>query len=98
MKFLPDIVLLATPQQKPGESLGEYLQELRQLNEEEYCAFKSLTAEQYREELINDLVSQLTHQRLLGNGSVDYNLPATSLLLWTWLKKQKTNSDVTTLQ
>lgn len=81
---------LATPQQKPGESLGEYLQEL-QLSEEEYCAFKSLTAEQYHEELIrdtfiNDLASQFIHQRLLENRSVDYSLPVvTSLLLWTWL-------------
>eukprot|EP00794_Sanderia_malayensis_P010294 gene10294-11355_t len=45
--------LLATRRQKPGETLSEFLQELHRLSKD--CNLKSVTAEQYREELANAL-------------------------------------------
>ena len=62
--------LLATRRQKPGETLTEFLQELRKLSKD--CNLKNVTAEQYREELIHDsfingIASPLIRQRLLEN-------------------------------
>lgn len=65
--------LLATRKQHPGESLDDYLQELRKLSKD--CNLKAtLTAEQYRQELIcdafiNGIASPLIRQRLLENGT-----------------------------
>lgn len=66
--------LLATRRQQPGESLDEYLQELRKLSKD--CNLKAVTAEQYREELIRDsfingISSPLIRQRLLENRTLD---------------------------
>lgn len=44
--------LLATRKQKPGESLDEFLQELQRLSKD--CAFKAVTADQYRQEVIRE--------------------------------------------
>ena len=66
--------LLATRQQKSGETLAEFLQELRKLSKN--CNFKNVTSEQYREELVRDsfingLLSPLIRQRLLENKQLD---------------------------
>ncbi|XP_046863329.1 uncharacterized protein LOC124457082 [Xenia sp. Carnegie-2017] len=66
--------LLATRRQKPGDSLTELLQELKRLSKD--CNVRSVTAKQYREELvrdsfINDLLSPLIRQRLLENRQLD---------------------------
>ena len=66
--------LLATRCQKPGETLAEFLTELRRLSKD--CNVKSVTADQYREELIRDsfisgLLSPLIRQRLLENKQLD---------------------------
>ena len=62
--------LLATRRQKPGETLTEFLQELRKLSKD--CNLKNVTAEQYREELVRDffvngIASPFIRQRLLEN-------------------------------
>ena len=44
--------LIATRRQKPGESLTEFLIELRKLSKD--CNLKDVTAEQYPEELVRD--------------------------------------------
>lgn len=61
---------LATRKQEPGESLDEFLQQLRKLSKD--GNYKNVTAEQYREEQIRDsfisgLCSQYIRQRLLEN-------------------------------
>jgi len=61
---------LATGRQKAGESLDEFFQALKMLSKE--CNFKTVTAEQYREEAVRDtfnsgLQSSLIRQRLLEN-------------------------------
>jgi len=66
--------LLATRRQKPGETLPEFLQELRRLSKD--CNLKDVKAEQYREELVRDsfingLSSPLIRQRLLENTQLD---------------------------
>lgn len=66
--------LLATRRQKQGETLTEFLQELRRLSKD--CNIKSATAEEYREELVRDsfingLLSLLIRQRLLENSTLD---------------------------
>ncbi len=66
--------LLATRRQKSGETLVEFIQELRRLSKD--CNLKSVSAEQYREELIRDsfingLLSPLIRQRLLENSTLD---------------------------
>ena len=66
--------LLATHQQRPGESLDEFLRELRKLGKD--CNFQAVSAEQYKEELIRDafingLVSPMIRQRLLENKTLD---------------------------
>ena len=66
--------LLATRKQKPGESLDEFLREVRKLSKD--CWLKAVSAEQYREELIrnafiNGLASPLIRQRLLENDKLD---------------------------
>ncbi|XP_064103977.1 uncharacterized protein LOC135213780 [Macrobrachium nipponense] len=66
--------LLATRQQKPGESLDEFMRELRKLSKD--CNLKAVSADQYREELIQDtfingLSSAHIHQRLLENNMLD---------------------------
>ncbi|CAB4035173.1 Retrovirus-related Pol poly from transposon gypsy [Paramuricea clavata] len=66
--------LLATRRQKSGETLTEFLQELRKLSKD--CNLKNVTAEQYREELVRDsfingLLSPLIRQRLLENKQLD---------------------------
>ena len=66
--------MLATRRQKPGETLTEFLQDLRKLSKN--CNFKNVTAEQYREELIRDsfingLLSPSIRQRLLENAHLD---------------------------
>ncbi|XP_063615679.1 uncharacterized protein LOC134788789, partial [Penaeus indicus] len=75
----PNVVLarhlLATRKQHPGESLDDYLQELRKLSKD--CDLKAtLTAEQYRQELIcdafiNGIASPLIRQHLLENRTLD---------------------------
>ena len=62
--------LLSTRKQTVGESLDEFLQELRRLSKD--CAFKAVSADKYREEMIRDsfingLSSALIRQRLLEN-------------------------------
>ena len=66
--------LLATRRQKPGETLTEFLQELRKLNKG--CNLNKNTAEQSREELVRDsfingIASPLIRQRLLENTRLD---------------------------
>ncbi|XP_068212661.1 uncharacterized protein [Palaemon carinicauda] len=66
--------LLATRQQKAGETLDEFLRELRKLGKD--CNFKSVSSEQYREELIRDafingLATPMIRQRLLENKTLD---------------------------
>ena len=66
--------LLATRRQKPGETLTEFLQELRKLSKD--CNLKNVTAEQYREELVRDsfingIASPLIRQRLLENNQLN---------------------------
>ncbi|XP_064087445.1 uncharacterized protein LOC135202125 [Macrobrachium nipponense] len=56
--------------QKPGESLDEFLRELRKLSKD--CNLKAVSADQYREELIQDafingLSSAHIRQHLLAN-------------------------------
>ena len=45
--------LLSTRCQQSGETLDQFLQDLRKLSKD--CKFKAVTAEQYREELIRDV-------------------------------------------
>ena len=66
--------LLATRKQKTGESLDQYLNELKLLSKD--CDFTAVTAEQYCSELIRDafingLTSSSIRQRLLENKSLD---------------------------
>ncbi|CAI9720227.1 Hypothetical predicted protein [Octopus vulgaris] len=66
--------LLATRKQKPGESLDQFLNELKILEKD--CDFVAVSAEQYRSEMIrepfiNGLTSNQLRQRLLENKSVD---------------------------
>ncbi|XP_068240175.1 uncharacterized protein [Palaemon carinicauda] len=66
--------LLVTRQQKAGETLDEFPREMRKLGKD--CNLKSVSAEQYREELIrdafiNDLASPMIRQRLLENKTLD---------------------------
>ena len=44
--------LLANRRQQSGESLNEFLQQLRKLSK--YCNLKDVTADKYREELVRD--------------------------------------------
>ena len=66
--------LLATRQQRLGESLDEFLRELQKLGKD--CNFRAVSAEQYREELVRDafingLASPMIRQRLLENKTLD---------------------------
>ncbi|XP_064082940.1 uncharacterized protein LOC135198951 [Macrobrachium nipponense] len=66
--------VLATHQQKVGETLDKFLRELRKLGED--CDLKAVSAEQNREELIrnafiNGLASPMIRQRLLENKTLD---------------------------
>ena len=66
--------LLITRRQKPGETLTEFLQELRKLSKD--CNLKNVTAEQYREQLVRDffingIASPPNRQRLLENTQLD---------------------------
>ncbi|CAJ1099219.1 Hypothetical predicted protein [Octopus vulgaris] len=66
--------LLATRKQKLGESLDQFLNELKILAKD--CDFVAVSAEQYRSEMIRDvfingLTSNQIRQRLLENKSVD---------------------------
>ena len=66
--------LLSTRQQKPGESLDEFLRELHKLSKD--CKFRAVSAEQYKEEcvrdaFINGLASPVIRQRLLENKTLD---------------------------
>ena len=66
--------LLATRKQQPGESLTEFLQELRKLSKD--CNVKAVSAETYREELIRDsfisgIASPNIRQRLLEKESLN---------------------------
>ena len=65
--------LLSTRRQQSGETLNQFLQDLRKLSK--YCKFKAVTAEQYREELIRDtfingLFSPAIRQRLLESDTL----------------------------
>jgi len=65
---------VATRRQKARESLDEFLQALKMLSKE--CNFKTVTAEQYKEEAVRDafisgLQSSLIRQRLLENRTLD---------------------------
>ena len=64
--FSPHV--LATRKQQPGESIEEFLQSLKILSKD--CTLEAVTAEQYREDLIQDaftngLSSSVIRQRLL---------------------------------
>ncbi|XP_064093783.1 uncharacterized protein LOC135206291 [Macrobrachium nipponense] len=66
--------LLATRQQKGGETLDEFLRELHKSGKD--CNIKAVSAEQYREELIRDafingLASPMIRQHLLENKTLD---------------------------
>lgn len=66
--------LLATRQQKPGETLDEFLQALKSLSTD--CNFKTVSAQQHKEEFIRDafisgLRSQQIRQRLLENKTLE---------------------------
>ena len=66
--------LLATRQQKSGETLTELLQELKRLSKD--CNFKRVSAEQYSEEMVRDsfingLSSPIIRQRLLENSELN---------------------------
>ncbi|XP_064093858.1 uncharacterized protein LOC135206373 [Macrobrachium nipponense] len=76
--------LLATRQQKAGETLDEFLRELRKLGKD--CNLKAVSAEQYREELIRDafingLASPMIRQHLLENKTQTYRQLTTRLTL-----------------
>ena len=65
---------LATRKQQPGESLDEYLQELKILSKD--CNFSDVTAYQYRDEAVRDafitgLLSTNIRQRLLENKTLN---------------------------
>ena len=67
---------LATRKQKPGESLDEFLEELKKLSK--HCNFASVTAETYRSEMVRDsfingLSSKYIRQRLLENSKLSLN-------------------------
>jgi len=60
--------LLAVRKQQPGESLQQFIQALKRLSKD--CSFRSVTAEQYREDLlrdafINGIKSNAIRQKLL---------------------------------
>jgi len=64
---------LATRKQQPGESLDEFLEELKKLSK--HCGFTAVTAETYRSEMIRDsfingLTSSYIRQRLLENSEL----------------------------
>ena len=64
---------LATRKQQPGESLDEFLEELKKLSK--HCGFDAVTAETYRSEMIRDffingLASNYIRQRLLENSEL----------------------------
>ena len=66
--------LLCTCRQEVGQTLDQYLQRLKQLSKD--CGFKSVTAEEYRSEIIRDsfirgLLSNTMRQRLLEQDSLD---------------------------
>ena len=66
--------VLSTRKQQAGESIDEYLQELRHLSQD--CCFKAVSAEQYRDQFIRDsfisgLASPAIRQRLLENKTLD---------------------------
>ena len=64
---------LATRKQQPGESLDEFLEELKKLSK--HCGFTAVTTETYRSEMIRDsfingLTSSYIRQRLLENSEL----------------------------
>ncbi|XP_068235617.1 uncharacterized protein [Palaemon carinicauda] len=66
--------VLATRRQQSGESIDEFLRELHKLSKD--CNFQSVTAEQYRQELVSDafingIASVFIRQRLLENKSLN---------------------------
>ena len=66
--------ILSTRKQKAGESLDQFLNELKTLAKD--CDFKTVSAEQYKSEMIRDafingLQSNHVHQRLLKNKTHD---------------------------
>ena len=66
--------LLSTRRQQSGESLTEFLQELKKLSED--CNFEAVSAEKYWEEMIRDAFingtsSPLIRQKLLENKTMD---------------------------
>ena len=69
--------LLSTRRQQSGETLDQFLQDLRKLSKD--CKFKAVTAEQYREELIRDafingLFSPAIRQRLLESDTLSLQI------------------------
>ena len=68
--------LLATCKQQPGETLEQFIVELKTLAKD--CNFVNVTVEQYRSEsicvaFINGISSNNTRQRLLENKTLDLN-------------------------
>ena len=66
--------VLSSRKQQAGESIDEYLQELRDLSQD--CCFKAVSAEDYRDQFIRDsfisgLASPAIRQRLLENKKLD---------------------------
>ena len=64
---------LATRKQQPGESLDEFLEELKKLSK--HCGFTAVSSETYRSEMIRDsfingLTSNYIRQRLLENSEL----------------------------
>ena len=69
--------LLSTRRQQSGETLDQFLQDLRRLSK--YCKFKAVTAEQNREELVRDtfingLISPAIRQRLLESDTLSLHI------------------------
>ena len=84
---------LTSRKQKPGESLDEFLEELRKLSK--YCNLEAVTAEEYRSELIRDsfikgLSSNYIRQLLIENAELSLDQAfekARNILLKRTLKR-----------
>ena len=69
--------LPSTRRQQSGETLNQFLQDLRKLSED--CKFKAVTAEQYREELVRDafingLLLPAIRERLLESDTLSLQI------------------------
>ncbi|XP_046844913.1 uncharacterized protein LOC124438758 [Xenia sp. Carnegie-2017] len=81
---------LATRKQQAGETLDEYLQELKHLSKD--CNFRQVSAAQYRDEAIRDafisgLLSGSIRQRLLENKQLDLQTAFDQARAWDLAQK-----------